>query len=309
MADAIVRTLFRLFVTRRRLLEWMTAAQAASRSRLDRRRLLSAGWAAVVALAARQSLVVIARPREPRGRSLRRFCRSGCSRPRSRDGSACRGASPARRPSSADDARALRLIARRTWRFFETFVDPERPLSSAGQLPGGPRAGRRASHVADQYRTLSPLGRRRARLRLARAPSTPWTGWSNARHHEQPGALPRPSSTTGTTRAIVRPLEPEYVSTVDSGNLAGTDRAGERRVEEMAEHRRRFGGGSSGMPMTAAARCGAESPSAGRRTRRRRDSDDGARRVDAAARDGLFGTRRRHGPRDWPKLEPRADSG
>ena len=35
MADAIVRTLFRLFVSRRNLLEWVTAAQAQVSPRLD----------------------------------------------------------------------------------------------------------------------------------------------------------------------------------------------------------------------------------------------------------------------------------
>ena len=42
-----------------------------------------------------------------------------------------------RRPMSAADARALRLIARRTWRFFETFVTAP-TTAAAGQLPGGP---------------------------------------------------------------------------------------------------------------------------------------------------------------------------
>ena len=35
MGDAIVRTLYRLFVTRRHLLEWVPAAQATSGQRLD----------------------------------------------------------------------------------------------------------------------------------------------------------------------------------------------------------------------------------------------------------------------------------
>ena len=45
MTDAIARTLFRLFVRRRRLLEWVTAAQAKFGARLDHSRILSAdGW-------------------------------------------------------------------------------------------------------------------------------------------------------------------------------------------------------------------------------------------------------------------------
>ena len=43
---------------------------------------------------------------------------------------------------SDGDARALRLIARRTWRFFETFVTPADQHAAAGQFPGRSGAGR-----------------------------------------------------------------------------------------------------------------------------------------------------------------------
>ena len=56
-----------------------------------------------------------------------------------------------------------------------------------------PEAGRRASHVADEYRPLSAVDRRRARFRLARHAATPSTGWRRrSRRMRQAGALPRP---------------------------------------------------------------------------------------------------------------------
>ncbi len=51
-------------------------------------------------------------------------------------------------PLSLADAAALRLIARRTWRFFATFVGPEDHALAARQLPGNAEPGRRPSHLA-----------------------------------------------------------------------------------------------------------------------------------------------------------------
>ena len=59
-----------------------------------------------------------------RGRWRCRSRRSGSPRRRSRAGRADRRWSRGRLRVSDADARALRLIARRTWRFFETFVTP-----------------------------------------------------------------------------------------------------------------------------------------------------------------------------------------
>ncbi len=75
-------------------------------------------------------------------------------------------------PISDADARVLRLTARRTWRFFETFVTAERSWTAAGQLPGRSDAGRRPSDVAHQHRALPAVGRRRPRFRMAGHAST-----------------------------------------------------------------------------------------------------------------------------------------
>lgn len=120
MADAIVRTLLRLFVTRRDLLQWTVASQAT----IGRKPTIWAyyrwmaaavatGVAAPVAawisgddtwlLAAPFGILWVASP------ALAQWV----SRPSSQ---------VAERRANPLDGRALRLIARRTWRYFETFV-------------------------------------------------------------------------------------------------------------------------------------------------------------------------------------------
>ena len=70
-------------------------------------------------------------------------------------------------PLSDTDARALRLIARRTWRFFETFVTANDHMLAAGQLPGRTAAGVSPSDFPYQPRTVPAVGGRRLRFRLA----------------------------------------------------------------------------------------------------------------------------------------------
>ncbi|MEK9141731.1 MAG: glycosyl transferase, partial [Nitrospirota bacterium] len=124
MTDAILRTLGRLVFTHRRMLEWVTAAQAedaytCNLTGMYRRMaggvalaVAAAGGVAVFggyeswAAAAPFVLLWISAPAVARWVSLP---------PR------LMGAEPI----SPADARTLRLIARRTWRFFEAFVSPE----------------------------------------------------------------------------------------------------------------------------------------------------------------------------------------
>jgi cyclic beta-1,2-glucan synthetase len=120
MTDAIVRTLFRLFVSRRRLLEWVTAAQAKLNCRLDLRGsfLRLAGGVALAAVAAVLVVWIGNGPRLIAAPFVILWLLSPAgawwaSRPPPPAGL---------KPVTAADAQALRLIARRTWRFFETFV-------------------------------------------------------------------------------------------------------------------------------------------------------------------------------------------
>ena len=65
---------------------------------------------------------------------------------------------PAALPISARDAQALRLTARRTWRFFETFVTAADNMLPPDNFQEDPAPGAGASDLADQHRPLSAVG-------------------------------------------------------------------------------------------------------------------------------------------------------
>ena len=123
---AIVLTLVRLAITRRRLLEWETAAAAAARAaglvggrallRFAVEMIASPIIAVAVALLDRRSLH---RRRAAVGAAVPAAVAR--SRPASPTGSACRS-DRATRPLSRPRAALLRRTARKTWRYFETFV-------------------------------------------------------------------------------------------------------------------------------------------------------------------------------------------
>jgi cyclic beta-1,2-glucan synthetase len=143
MTDAIVRTLGRLYLTRRNLLEWMTAAQADYGADLTPRAFYrDLRWGVVVALGA-GSLCAVLKP----GAWLvaMPFTLLWVMAP----AVAWRISSPSEvtttQALSTRDMRSLRLIARRTWRFFETFVDQEEhalPLDNFQEDPEPARAHR-----------------------------------------------------------------------------------------------------------------------------------------------------------------------
>src|SRR3989449_8526967 len=136
MSDAIVRTLVRVYVTHCKLLEWVTAAQAKAGLRLDLggfyRRMgggvtLAVAAAAVVAWGRAEAwsvalpllLLWAASPAVARWISLPRLTARTT-------------------PLSSGDARALRLIARRTWRFFAAFVRPHERAPPPHNFQGEP---------------------------------------------------------------------------------------------------------------------------------------------------------------------------
>ena len=151
-----------------------------------------------------------------------------------------------------------------------------------------PRAGRRAPHVADQHRPLPARDGRGPRLRLDRASST-WSSASRrrsrrcARLERFRGHLYNWYDTTD-----LRPLEPRYVSTVDSGNLAGhliAARASvpRARSQRPLPHRRLV----AGIDDALQSRCGSR--------RRRSRTTAAARRVTVRA--ARRGARRAWAPR------------
>ena len=100
------------------------------------------------------------------------------------------------------------------------FRRPGRPLAAARPFPGAPARPGGPPDLAHQHRPDAALhpGRLRPGLRrplgLVSACATPWTRWIG-------WSATAAISSTGTTRARSQPLPPRYVSTVDSGNLAG----------------------------------------------------------------------------------------
>ncbi len=218
MGDAIARTLWRLFVSRKHLLEWVPAAQATIGPQLDllgfyrwmAGALVIGAIALAVAslwgheswlLAAPFAALWIASPAVARQVSLPPPAASQLK------------VSPA-------DAQALRLTARRTWRFFETFVTPADNMLPPDNFQEDPAP-------ALAHRT-SPTNLGLYLLSVVSARDFGWIGTGEAieRLDATLATMGRMTRFRGhfynwyDTRDL-RPLNPIYVSSVDSGNLAG----------------------------------------------------------------------------------------
>jgi cyclic beta-1,2-glucan synthetase len=240
MGDAIGRTLWRLGVTRRHLLEWVPTAQATIGPRLDlvgfTRRMAGAiviGVAgAITALAFGHGSWPLALPFAALWVASPAVARRVSLSPRP----------AADLPMSDADAEALRRTARRTWRFFETFV-----TSTDNMLP--PDNFQDDPTPAIAHRT-SPTNLGLYLLSVVSARDFGWIGTDQA--------IERLEATLATMSGLQRfrghfynwydtrdltPLDPRYVSTVDSGNLAGhlialANACGEWRERRFAAQRR-----------------------------------------------------------------------
>ena len=216
--DGIARTLYRLVVSRRRLLEWTTMSQAARRhSKGGARASARFAFSAMAAAVGVAAIVVFAEASIPYSVPLLLTWVAAPSfigwlgRPESPPG-------PGERLSEAD-RRMLRLVARKTWRFFDTFVTGEDnwlPPDNYQEDPRGVVAHRTSPTNIGLY-LLSVVAARdfgfiTAREVLARLENTLAT---LSRMERRSGHILNWYDTT-----TLRPLEPQYVSTVDSGNLA-----------------------------------------------------------------------------------------
>jgi cyclic beta-1,2-glucan synthetase len=217
MSDAIARTFVRLFVTRRRLLEWVTAAQSKSGPALEisgvyrrmRGTLLLAVAAGALVAAVRPGSWMVAGP----------FILLWALSPLlARWVSAPPHVDPTQRLSSPD-VRFLRSMARRTWRFFEIVVGADDTFLPPDNLQEDPK------RVLAHRTSPTNIG-----LYLGSAVASRDLGWAGTLD-----TVERLEATLATMRRLerfrghfynwydttdLRPLEPRYVSTVDSGNLA-----------------------------------------------------------------------------------------
>src|SRR6185437_9487981 len=223
---------FRLFISRRHMLEWMSFA----RSNYDRRSdlkglalqlagsLAFAGITAAIVLAAEPSnapfasafLVLWA---------LSPLIARWASAPRDVE---------THREIDADERKGLRLIARRTWRFFEAFVTAEGNHLPPDNFQEDPRP-------VVAHRT-SPTNIGLYLISVLSARDFGWIGTAEV--------LDRIEATLATMERLERyrghflnwyetqtlqSLEPRYVSSVDSGNLAGNLIILKNAMNEIAE--------------------------------------------------------------------------
>ena len=214
--DAIARTLARVLVTRRNLLEWETAAQSQSRLQRSHVPVLRRGAPLVAAGAA-----LVALPG-------RRHAEAAAALPVLADWLAApalaawldRPYLAPRRPLSADDRLLLRRLARATWAFFERFVRAEANFLAPDNFQETPRPviADRTSPTNIGLQLLADLAARDlgyvGLLELTRRTERALEAVERLERHR--GHLLNWYDTQ-----TLRPLPPAYVSTVDSGNLAG----------------------------------------------------------------------------------------
>ena len=218
MGDAISRSLFRLYVSHRMLLEWTTAAQAKAVPRLDLigyyRQMaggivLAVGAAIFVACVGPHSWPVAAP-----------FVILWLVSPVIARWISLPPALSAHAPLSISDRQILRLIARRTWRFFETFVTAEDHMLPPDNFQEEP--------VPTIAHRTSPTNLGLYLLSVVAARDFGWIGML--------AAVERLEATLESMSELerfqghfynwygtldLRPLDPTYISSVDSGNLAG----------------------------------------------------------------------------------------
>ncbi len=217
MADGIARTLGRIYLSRRRLLEWTTAAQAESDLSRDVTGVYRRMRGALILAVAGGLLVALTRPATA-AIAAPFLLLWGLSPLAARWVSRPPPPSQAQQLSPADRT-VLRSTARRTWRFFEAFVGPEDSFLPPDNFQEDPKP-------VLAHRT-SPTNIGLYLLSVVAARDFGWLGTLDT--------LDRLDATLATMRRLerfrghfynwydtgdLRPLEPRYVSTVDSGNLA-----------------------------------------------------------------------------------------
>ena len=240
MGDAIVADAGAgCFVTRRHLLEWTTAAQSTASPRwifsasIGRWRAATCSglrWqfgalalapciladrpAVRTALAGGAGYRLVGQPVADASRGVSRFS-AGCARP------------APHRPAHLALLRDVRHAGRQH--------------AAAGQFPGRPKAGRRAPDIADQYRSLSAVGGRRARLRLGGNDGDRRAAGSDVRYDAEAPAVQGPFLQLVRDAGPARARSGLCVS-VDSGNLAGHLIALANACEEWMDEPRCVGG-------------------------------------------------------------------
>jgi cyclic beta-1,2-glucan synthetase len=215
--DAITRTIYRKIVSRQNLLEWTTAAQSERENPHDLTSFLRLMKSAILLSIIGFALVLWLRPEALPVAApfllawfFSPFIAYRVSRP----------VPPGRVALAADDVKTARLIARKTWRFFETFVGDEDnwlPPDNFQEDPQ-PLVAHRTSPTNIGLLLLSTLA--------ARDFGYIGTLELNERLRFTFATLEKLEKFRGHflnwyDTETLAPLAPRYISTVDSGNLAG----------------------------------------------------------------------------------------
>jgi cyclic beta-1,2-glucan synthetase len=218
MSDAIGRALYRMTITHRHLLEWTTTAQSKSGALSSTLQFYRRMWGGVL-LCAAITLVLLASSHGIPWMAAPFLLAWACAPAIARRVSSPAPAVPLE-PLTEADRHALRMIARQTWAFFDTFVTGEQnmlPPDNFQETPN-PVIANRSSPTNIGLYLLSIVSARNF-------------GWLGALD-----AMDRLEATCATLEKLatyrghlfnwydtrdLRPLDPKYISTVDSGNLAG----------------------------------------------------------------------------------------
>jgi cyclic beta-1,2-glucan synthetase len=217
MTGAIMRTLYRRYVSHRHLLEWVTAAATERASKHDPPSFVLFMWAVGPLSLAALGAILLARPAALAEAAP--FVLAWLASP-ILGWSVSRRTVAEKRELAGDELRFARLVARRTWRFFETFVGVEDNWLPPDNYQEDPVP------VVAHRTSPTNIG-----LLLISTAAAHDLGYIGALELTERGEL-----TFATLAKLPRfhghffnwydtrtlePLVPQYISTVDSGNLAG----------------------------------------------------------------------------------------
>lgn len=230
MTDAVARTIGRMYFTHRRMLEWKTMARAASGAPTTVPGFYRRMAGGLLFTLAGGAVMVGARPAA--WPVLWPLLGLWALAPAIAHWVSVPGLAARPAPLAPEGARALRRIARRTWRFFATFVTAEGHWLPPDNFQESPQP------VLANRTSPTNIG-----LYLLSAVSARDFGWIGT--HD---LVDRLEATLESVRGLehhrghlynwydtttARPLEPQYVSSVDSGNLAGALLALANACEEI----------------------------------------------------------------------------
>ena len=232
-ADAIVRTVYRQLISRKNLLEWTTAAQAEKENPHNQASFIRFMWAAILMAVVSFGLVGWFRSEAlpTAGPFLLAWLFSPII-----TYLVSRKIPAVERGLSAQESRSARSIARRTWRFFETFVGDEDnwlPPDNFQEDPA-PKVEHRTSPTNIGMFLLSTVAANDLGY-IGTLELTERLGFTFA-------TLEKLQRFRGhflnwyDTRTL-QALFPHYISTVDSGNLAGHLIAVKQAINNLPERR------------------------------------------------------------------------